>query len=251
MVSPPGTASIFQSTLSLRRATAAPLAAFDCLNGFQSTLSLRRATLTADVAHRERKISIHALLAESDLIFCHRCVMLAHNFNPRSPCGERRTVFAACVVCGDFNPRSPCGERLLRHGHTQVPRDFNPRSPCGERPAAIVTLSQSEGISIHALLAESDAKPVTNPQHGPNFNPRSPCGERRAAHPLGQLVHIISIHALLAESDRSNRDHPEAGTNISIHALLAESDCWRREGARSAPSFQSTLSLRRATRGRR
>ena len=33
-------------------------------------------------------ISIHAPLAGGD-IFCHRCVMLAHNFNPRPPCGGR------------------------------------------------------------------------------------------------------------------------------------------------------------------
>ena len=55
-------------------------------------------------------------------------------------------------------------------------------------------------ISIHALLAESDANAVDQilPGH-------------------------ISIHALLAESDarRASRQQPEG---ISIHALLAESD---------------------------
>ena len=38
------------------------------------------------------------------------------------------------------------------------PRNFYPRSPCGERPA-IDKLDRSDcGISIHALLAESDVK---------------------------------------------------------------------------------------------
>ena len=56
------------------------------------------------------------------------------------------------------------------------------------------------GISIHALLAESD-----------------PPKTFQAA----QLM--ISIHALLAESDNSAYGALD-GASISIHALLAESD---------------------------
>ena len=34
------------------------------------------------------------------------------NFNPRSPCGERRsTICTNSTGTADFNPRSPCGER--------------------------------------------------------------------------------------------------------------------------------------------
>ena len=56
-------------------------------------------------------------------------------------------------------------------------------------------------ISIHALLAESDAYRVQ----------------------LGSMV-SISIHALLAESDRAGCGHVARRHEISIHALLAESD---------------------------
>ena len=79
------------------------------------------------------------------------------------------------------------------------------------------------GISIHALLAESDpARRKHDPKRN-NFYPRSPCGERqfltcifpvidgflstlslrRATHALlqGHFIVTISIHALLAESD--------------------------------------------------
>ena len=106
----------------------------------------------------------------------------ARDFNPRSPCGERRTprlwrwitsifqstlpVWGATQLCraaaaaqGDFNPRSPCGERPL-FDEKIIQRgieDFNPRSPCGERPPF--------GFLFPALV---------------NFNPRSPCGERRS-----------------------------------------------------------------------
>ena len=57
---------------------------------FLSTLSLRRATCApvAAIGHRLR-ISIHALLAESDGFGSARLVARV-DFYPRSPCGERR-----------------------------------------------------------------------------------------------------------------------------------------------------------------
>ena len=104
--------------------------------------------------------------------------VLSGYFNPRSPCGERRPVFACKFAHLNFNPRSPCGERLSRcfqRTHTTMisihaprvgsdrpvmqpspcPLYFNPRSPCGERLQA--------GIQAFNLA---------------DFNPRSPCGER-------------------------------------------------------------------------
>ena len=105
--------------------------------------------------------------------------------------------------------------------------------------------SKSSIISIHALLAESDALGL-----------------------LGWLRVLISIHALLAESDIRYRISARY-TSISIHALLAESDlgagksCYVRGISIHAllaesdyilcvvggqiGGFLSTLSLRRAT----
>ena len=106
------------------------------------------------------------------------------------------------------------------------------------------------GISIHALLAESDRPSgACYPVGREYFYPRSPCGERRIV--LAQIwpygarflstlslrratMHVaflsmskvwISIHALLAESDRAcGEDYQRPVATISIHALLAESD---------------------------
>ena len=78
-------------------------------------------------------ISIHALLAESDVKIMSVLNGLRH-FYPRSPCGERPPVETINVGSHDFYPRSPCGER--------------PRGGA-DRP-------QHRDISIHALLAESD-----------------------------------------------------------------------------------------------
>ena len=125
-------------------------------------------------------ISIHALLAESDAIGKRQIIPIKQFLSTLSL--RRATLFA--LLCNllhdDFYPRSPCGERQSR------PR----RGP--DQP----------GISIHALLAESDCPSMTvlhcktlflstlslrratsneSSEHtdNGNFYPRSPCGERR------------------------------------------------------------------------
>ena len=63
-----------------------------------------------------------------------RVVGFDSDFNPRSPCGERRDLCSGFLLCSDFNPRSPCGERRrTRWPPHRQRRYFNPRSPCGER----------------------------------------------------------------------------------------------------------------------
>ena len=56
------------------------------------------------------EISIHAPHAGSDQFFLLRRHQ-GHDFNPRSPCGERRHQRGIRENLCDFNPRSPCGER--------------------------------------------------------------------------------------------------------------------------------------------
>ena len=55
------------------------------------------------------------------------------DFNPRSPCGERRVSIVSYPSMTYFNPRSPCGERPGTQAGKCLSRYFNPRSPCGER----------------------------------------------------------------------------------------------------------------------
>ena len=54
------------------------------IKGFQSTLSVRRATATSVDDYTAISISIHALREESDGQVCY-FVRCADNFNPRSP----------------------------------------------------------------------------------------------------------------------------------------------------------------------
>ena len=78
---------------------------------FLSTLSLRRATRPPAPPKREFYISIHALLAESDLYYFVRLLCLLKFLSTLS---LRRATSTTLTFPGfrmDFYPRSPCGER--------------------------------------------------------------------------------------------------------------------------------------------
>ena len=258
--------------------------------GFQSTLSLRRATATGAPHTLTAQISIHALLAESDYcappperiqssfqstLSLRRATAVSMSWDPRDRFQSTLSLRRATVVREHlralvaisihallaesdeqgyslkekeqyFNPRSPCGERL-RSGVSEVnPRYFNPRSPCGERLPGL----------LHQFLSV-------------NFNPRSPCGERPCS--LYFLDHATRFQSTLSLRRATWPPSDTALTpwdfnprspcgerlqliqtegqmiEISIHALLAESDPRARLRIPPQPIFQSTLSLRRAT----
>ena len=80
--------------------------------------------------------------------------------------------------------------------------NFYPRSPCGERPLAPKQNTAEKRISIHALLAESDAETAITSIGDIIF--LSTLSLRRATIPTRGTFRSthISIHALLAESDQ-------------------------------------------------
>ena len=169
---------------------------------FLSTLSLRRATEANFSGFYWWVISIHALLAESD-IDTTKLLRMCHNFYPRSPCGERRSA----------RPEIRRRDAISIHALlAESDRDkcYHPRA--------------SQEISIHALLAESDLNQSRTSglkflflstlslrratiridkcsRVAKYFYPRSPCGERQSAKVGVGAGWVISIHALLAESD--------------------------------------------------
>ena len=192
---------------------------------FLSTLSLRRAT-------------------------CIPAAYVLHSmyFYPRSPCGERlKKPLNQRQACLHFYPRSPCGERrhfisedvsysiflstlsLRRATHPVtvlvcIIEDFYPRSPCGERLDERCKFNWNNGISIHALLAESDQDKFSIPP-----------------------AKKISIHALLAESD------VQLGCKSFLNSIFLSTLSLRRATCFFCVKlllqliFLSTLSLRRAT----
>ena len=128
-------------------------------------------------------ISIHALLAESDGI---GLVFLWWGVRFLSTLSLRRATLLTLII--GFSGRVFLSTLSLRRATT--------RRASRQQPA---------GISIHALLAESDNRPVTMHTWKKVF--LSTLSLRRAT-PRGgpcYLDNIISIHALLAESDQKAR----------------------------------------------
>ena len=148
------------------------------------------------------RISIHALLAEGD-VTAGAIVKPYTHFYPRPPRGGRLTGFPSlCRRMSNFYPRPPRGGRL------------------------IVTESIENYfhiISIHALLAEGDARADGQRDRADHFYPRPPRGGRPLT--ARQILPASDFYPRPPRGGRPPFD--TAGlvkANISIHALLAEGD---------------------------
>ena len=170
------------------------------------------------------KISIHALLAESD-IFCQLPKCALDHFYPRSPCGERHH-WAVSRYCHDVH--------------------FYPRSPCGERLGGCIFFCTPGHISIHALLAESDHSLHSSSSESSSF--LSTLSLRRATRWGGRCC-LIFWH-FYPRSPCGERPTYPAPTS-SCQYFYPRSPCGERPitlmRAATQRIFLSTLSLRRAT----
>ena len=103
-----------------------------------------------------RDISIHALLAESDVSTSTITICTALFLSTLSL--RRATCYCSwrTTSCRHFYPRSPCGERLSSMLYDTTSLIF--LSTLSLRRATFSSCRPDEpsGISIHALLAESD-----------------------------------------------------------------------------------------------
>ena len=148
---------------------------------FLSTLSLRRATTARIIDPTYGKISIHALLAESD-------------------CSEGTMATSAGTFLSTLSLRRATEYWVGGYG---TANNFYPRSPCGERLLPLFWHLLFQKISIHALLAESDPL-LWRATRKPRLF-LSTLSLRRAtigSYSLFAATGAISIHALLAESDK-------------------------------------------------
>ena len=123
----------FLSTLSLRRATGCPGGKNAVILHFypRSPCGERLSFIIYSIT--DNCISIHALLAESDIELAFLAI------NPitfLSTLSLRRATPGAKSTTPEryyFYPRSPCGERPVTARIIDPTYDFYPRSPCGER----------------------------------------------------------------------------------------------------------------------
>ena len=146
-------------------------------------------------------ISIHALLAESDVAKSYLLSVVALFLSTlslrRATCGRR----ASLPVAGHFYPRSPCGERLNIRQIQKIENGISIHALLAESDVGLYLVTEKDiPISIHALLAESDILFGGALLCIVYFYPRSPCGERRSSGIKQPRNALFSIPALLAES---------------------------------------------------
>ena len=151
---------IFLSTLSLRRATWLVSYSAPSLLYFypRSPCGERRQHRQSNPAgHR---ISIHALLAESDQLLLDRG-LTRDDISIHALLAESDTTFSGTVHRKEISIHALLAESDLCRCCVRSCswHYFYPRSPCGERRGTYVSASPANVISIHALLAESDIRP--------------------------------------------------------------------------------------------
>ena len=126
----------FLSTLSLRRATMNIVLWLGLTIRFLSTLSLRRATIQKIENGEVRTISIHALLAESDVglpvagRIAHRISI--HALLAESDVRVCEFVWAVSISIHALLAESDTSSTVI----VILSKNFYPRSPCGERQIA-------------------------------------------------------------------------------------------------------------------
>ena len=182
----------------------------------------RESDIHAVAGTLQTPISIHALRKESDPGTL-RLTKRSKNFNPHSPCGERRHQHLQRARTQDFNPHSPCGERPPPWPSRHAPYDFNPHSPCGERRNA-----------------------YGRPTISKYFNPHSPCGERQEI--LSSTFEMDEFQSTLPLRGATGhtRHHPNIPCYFNPHSPCGERPASVKKGAQNV-KFQSTLPLRGAT----
>ena len=197
-------------------------------------------------------ISIHAPRVGSDKKVSKK-LLKKLNFNPRSPCGERRCGSRGKAAQRYFNPRSPCGERPRSVTIPAPSLYFNPRSPCGERRCFANTRHICLSISIHAPRVGSDLFCFDEPCRLYQFQSTLPVWGATSEKMQMLRKEDISIHAPRVGSDHQLHDlrlrvalfqstlpvwgatphfkNPSLGFTISIHAPRVGSDREQYEGS--------------------
>ena len=178
---------------------------FSAVSASSSRISIHALLAESDgllrLHHAAVRISIHALLAESDFLFADHIELRAEFLSTLSL--RRATpIISSATSCRWLFLSTLSLRRATRK---------------------INTRGSEKMISIHALLAESDRQAFFCTAPHTYFYPRSPCGERR---------HGVSIIV----SDNHFYPRSPCGERLSIIELIER-----------RLVFLSTLSLRRAT----
>ena len=175
----------------------------------------------------EISISIHALLAESDLRLMYFWLFGRLFLSTLSLRRATKTENNCIGYC-----------------------DFYPRSPCGERPDGLFFFGRRKKFLSTLSLRRATFSKIAKKVLTSIF--LSTLSLRRAT----VICFIVSVICLFLSTLSLRRATEQLRQKdiqiaISIHALLAESDHQTNAGGNESGEFLSTLSLRRATRALR
>ena len=124
-----------------------------------------------------RQISIHAPRVGSDATTA-RASQPPSNFNPRSPCGERRNREAMWQETRIFQSTLPVWGATELIKAIRAALEFQSTLPVWGATLEDNWVDIGLVISIHAPRVGSDCGTPPARRWPQNFNPRSPCGER-------------------------------------------------------------------------
>ncbi len=193
------------------------------MSQFQSTHSLRSATNNTGARGNELEVSIHALLTECDPSASLSRFVLAR-FNPRTPYGVRPRRAETMTSTTAFQSTHSLRSATEKSGNHDI--DY--------------------GVSIHALLTECDLN-LTETRQKAAFQSTHSLRSATAVSTYENALDEVSIHALLTECDGGQQLN-RTKVPVSIHALLTECDMGTACLMCRKMLFQSTHSLRSATR---
>ena len=146
---------VFQSTLPVRGATAAEGLSTG-ISEFQSTLPVRGATWQGVQSAIQYEFQ-STLPVRGATLQPFPAIVFPDDFNPRSPCGERRRIRPGQTHDGNISIHAPrAGSDSCYTAGLYNPAHFNPRSPCGERHDRDRHSGSRDAISIHAPRAGGD-----------------------------------------------------------------------------------------------
>ncbi len=122
---------------------------------FQPTLPVRGATIHRASSSPASRISTHAPRAGSDVggirLYCQLV-----DFNPRSPCGERRGISQATERTQEFQPTLPVRGATASSGSGSQSFLFQPTLPVRGATDWLPKNARRDYISTHAPRAGSD-----------------------------------------------------------------------------------------------
>ena len=194
-------------------------------------------------------ISIHAPHAGSDTptwIYCHNTT----NFNPRSPCGERRICYMVSKCKFQFQSTLPMRGATTSKCPKRHKGGFQSTLPM-RGATKIRGLSEfTRAISIHAPHAGSDTDCFSTARPKQRFQSTLPMRGATNALELIATIKLISIHAPHAGSDGRSPYGLRRIVAFQSTLPMRGATCCPCSGPSGPTVFQSTLPMRGATRAR-